>query len=89
MTLRATVQVFKIPAKPGVHDACVETRVDVACDEIDWSLTQGQYLAIVAMMQQNFVEQQFVVEDMFPLQPLRQVPRKCFWSILHINTHQY
>ena len=54
--------------------APAETRntiiVSVDADSVDWMLTQGQYWAIVNMIQQNFCELQEHVIDVFPLPTL-------------------
>jgi hypothetical protein len=37
--------------------------VDISSSEVDWTIAQGQYAAIVYLIQQNIPEQQFVVKD--------------------------
>lgn len=39
--------------------------VAVSADEANWFMTQGQYVSIVNLIQQNFCELQEVVEDMY------------------------
>ena len=48
--------------------------VDISADEIEWILSQGQYSAIIALIQQNFCElQEHVVPEYVPPPP-RLVP---------------
>jgi len=48
--------------------------VDISADEIEWILSQGQYSAIIALIQQNFCELQEHVVPQFVLPPPRLVP---------------
>jgi hypothetical protein len=48
--------------------------VDISADEIEWILSQGQYSAIIALIQQNFCELQEHVVPEYVLPPPRLVP---------------
>ena len=65
MTVRVdfSLQPINNPAEPTMVRNTVS--VVVSSDEVNWCLTQGQYLCIVNLIQQNFCELQVIVEDMF------------------------
>eukprot|EP01036_Dinobryon_divergens_P026996 gene26996-35701_t len=65
MTVRVefTLQPIHNPAEPSMVRNTVS--VAVSSDEVNWYLSQGQYLCIVNLIQQNFCELQAVVEDLF------------------------
>ena len=60
-----TLQPIHNPAEPSMVRNTVSVAVN--SDEVNWYLTQGQYLCIVNLIQQNFCELQVVVEDLFVL----------------------
>lgn len=61
-------------AAAGLPPAIRNTvKVDVRADCIEGTLSQGQYMTIVNMIQQNFMEQQAVVPDLFVLPTPRKV----------------
>ena len=69
---------FALPSSELRNTTTVDVRIENSALEL--SLAQGQYMAIVHMIQQNFPEIQVVVPDIFPL----PTP-----TIVHLQEHVY
>jgi hypothetical protein len=69
------------PIQPG-PDAEGRNRVwvDVVAEELDWVLSQGQYLSIINLIGQNFSEPQELVPDKYPAPTPKTV---------HLTEHLY
>lgn len=62
------------PLPPGPDGAYRSNMlIDISAAEVDWTLAQGQYLAIINLIQQNFCELQELVPEMYPLPPSKTV----------------
>eukprot|EP01032_Pedospumella_encystans_P012694 gene12694-14667_t len=62
------------PIAPGPNDQPRSTIiVDVTAENLEWTLAQGQYLALINLIQHNFCELQELVPDIFALGPPHSV----------------